>query len=502
MEPIGLKGISKVFLYLRKSRDEEDKGIDVLDNHKRTLLEICNRNGWKKPEIYQEIKSGSSLEYRDELKRMLSDIEKGLADVVLCMDVDRLSRGSGADWERIKSAFKDNAVFLMTPTALYDYSNIENEFMGDLLAVFARYEWNQIRKRYKRGKITNAEKGHYVNGTAPFGYDYNSTTKILEPNPEQAEVVRYIFDRALEGIAPQNIAIELNKKGLRSPRGTNFSQTFILRLLKNQVFTGRIVFGKSSGSGHINRQTAPLKFKPKSEWIVSDKSHEPLISDEDFGRLQEMIKERTKIPTKSRANTHPLSSLIKCGKCGRVHGLQFRANGSTLLKPCPGISPTGVKCKNGGIHSNILHEILDAQLQDHIEKLNQDKPVESGRFKNLQFDLKAKTQSIGELTDRLDRLNDIYIEGRLKKDKYEKQFDQLTVDIEDAKHEVERLTEALANYKGMNPEERIKKVIELRDVFNNPDVDNTDKNRLAKALIDKILYKRDGDEVEMEVVFL
>lgn len=261
-----------------------------------------------------------------------------------------------------------------------------------------------------------------------------------------------------------------------------------------------------SGSGHLNKTTAPLKYKPKSEWITSDEgAHPVLITTEEFALIDELINQRTLIPERARISVYPLSGLVRCKKCGRVHGFLTYQNtkipNKLMMKPCTGVSPLGVKCGNRGVIANVVNNALDTQLQEFIKTMMENKPIESGRYNNLQIDFKAKTKMVEDLENRLDRLNDLYIEGRLTKAKYELQFDKMTHDLDDAKTDVHALMKAIGNYKGVSPAERIKQAEETRILFNSPDIPNEIKNNKLRLLIDKIIFGRSGDDIEVEVVF-
>lgn len=85
-------------------------------------------------------------------------------------------------------------------------------------------------------------------GKPCYGYIYNPTTKHLELDPEKAPIVTLIKDMALDGKSPQNIAIELNKRGIKSSRGLDWSNTAIYRMLRNHTYGGVIIFGVGFGT--------------------------------------------------------------------------------------------------------------------------------------------------------------------------------------------------------------------------------------------------------------
>ena len=99
----------KVAIYIRKSREDKDEyKEDTLLRHERLLKEYCNKYDLRYSEktIYREIVSGDSINNRPEMQRLLKDVENGLYDGVVVVELQRLSRGNGIDQEIIKETFR------------------------------------------------------------------------------------------------------------------------------------------------------------------------------------------------------------------------------------------------------------------------------------------------------------------------------------------------------------------------------------------------------------
>ena len=121
-----------VAIYLRKSRDEENESRDVtLARHEKLLIEYCYRNNLNIKKIYKEVVSGESIAARLEMQRLLVDVSSGKYDGVVCIEIERLSRGNQVDQAEILEVFKKTGTKIFTLNKVYDFSTdneIDEEF--------------------------------------------------------------------------------------------------------------------------------------------------------------------------------------------------------------------------------------------------------------------------------------------------------------------------------------------------------------------------------------
>ena len=102
--------ILRVAIYLRKSRPDENNPHETLERHKEILLNYAKENNLAVIDIFEEVISGGMLYNRTEMLKLLDNIPKKLYDAVLCIDLDRLGRGSAADSEKIFDILKENNI--------------------------------------------------------------------------------------------------------------------------------------------------------------------------------------------------------------------------------------------------------------------------------------------------------------------------------------------------------------------------------------------------------
>lgn len=188
-------------MYLRKSqmdRDFEDVSVEeTLKRHERTLTEFCEKNKLNVAVVLKEVVSGESLSARPKAQELLELVNTGEYAGVICMDIDRLSRGNSVDSGIIQQTLQVNDCKIVTPQKTYDLNNEQDEQFADMKFMFSRFEHKTINKRLIQGRNDSAKEGKFLGSVAPYGYEIvklkGEKGNTLKIKPEEAEVVRLIF---------------------------------------------------------------------------------------------------------------------------------------------------------------------------------------------------------------------------------------------------------------------------------------------------------------------
>lgn len=318
-------------IYLRKSRaDIEAEALgagDTLKRHESTLTALALRQGLSVEQIYREVVSGDTISARPQMRRLLADVERRRWDGVLCMEVERLARGDTIDQGVVAQTFKYSGTVIITPQKLYDPSDAMDEEYFEFSLFMARREYNAIKRRLMAGRAASAREGNYLAPKPTYGYfrvraPGRGTRWRLVVNPGEAAVVRSIFDwyeRGVDGRAasPQAICERLNSMGLRTAEGRPFYPSGIRAILHNMTYTGALTWNKRvkrtamAGGARVTRRE--LNREP----VIAYGAHEPIISCEQFARVQRIFAERSASSARpDRAPRNPLRGLIVCGECG------------------------------------------------------------------------------------------------------------------------------------------------------------------------------------------
>ena len=224
----------------------------------------------------------------------------------------------------------------------------------------------------KFGKDITAQKGRVPN--IVFGYDKIPDERYtLKINEEEAKIVKEIFESYVyKGIGTTKISWDLNDRGIRTKKTkSKWVQTSIVRMLKNQIYTGRVTNKKSEVTDFI---TGTRKDLPEEEWIVVERPEMRIISDELFNRAQEILAQRSnefKLNNKREKTEYVFSTLIYCKHCGysfRRMKRKYTTDGKEYIRwVCSGRNSMGVNhCPNA---TTIDEEELLNNLKKDQERL-------------------------------------------------------------------------------------------------------------------------------------
>lgn len=143
-------------------------------------------------------------------------------------------------------------------------------------------------------------------------YDWNPESKTLTINEEEGKWVKYIYEQYLGGASIKGLMLDLNEKGVCGKRGNPIQRSTIRRILTTETYVGDLL---------LQRYFSPDIHKPKLnegevEQVLVTDAHEPLVSREDFAKVQERIQSRAKAADNFGYKKTFFAGLVKCGKCG------------------------------------------------------------------------------------------------------------------------------------------------------------------------------------------
>jgi len=326
-------------LYLRFSKDD-GKACDSssIETQQMMLERYCQENGYTVFDLYKD-DGYTGLNYdRPDFQRLLADIESGKVNLVITKDLSRLGRDYIQTGYYTEIYFAERDVRYIAVNDGVDTLKADNDiapFRNILNDMYSK----DISRKIKTAIRQRAMKGLYVNSQAPYGYAKHPDNKnLLIADPETADVVKLIFSLALEGNGSHTITKILTGRRILIPsaykaaQGVNtyvrynkrkspdydytWKYNTILKIMRDRVYTGDMVNGKKAVANYKTKKVVKM---PRESHIVVKDTHEPLVSREDFQRVQDLISARH-TPVK---HTHDniFRGLLFCSECG--HRLAF-----------------------------------------------------------------------------------------------------------------------------------------------------------------------------------
>lgn len=473
--------INKVAVYLRKSREEENETKEeTLARHEKMLNDYCKRNNLYITAIYKEVVSGENIANRPQMQKLLNDVNLGLYSGVVCVEIERLSRGNQIDQCEILEVFKKSNTKIYTLQKVYDLSKEEiDEEYFEFSLFMSRREYKIIRRRMERGRVQAMKEGYYTGSITPYGYNKVRDGKgfVLIQDEKEAEIVKLIFEKYAKGEGILTICRYLNDKGITTRKGGKWLSSTVRQILTNPTHIGKI--------NVINRGDA------------HDGKHDGIIDLETFSAVQAILDgHEPKVKGKQELK-NPFATILKCGICGRV------------MRRCPNGKNSYVYrcithgCKNRRI---VCHKIEDAVLNELKKELkdfnyllnNYEEEIKSKRqerddeLKRIKSELSKQQNAINVACEMLE--NGVYT-----KELFTSRVNIIENKINELKRQIDEL-----NALEIKDDERANKAVPilLKVIDKYDTLDAKEKNNLLKKIIKRIDYTRLEDDFALDIELL
>lgn len=405
-QKITITSSTRVAIYIRVSTLHQiDK--DSLPMQKQDLITYANLMlGTTDCVVFEDAGYSGKNTDRPRFQEMMSQVRQGLFSHVLVWKIDRISRNL-LDFATMYTELKDLGVIFVSKNEQFDTSTAMGEAMLKIILVFAELERNMTSERVTATMISRAANGQWNGGRIPFGYNYDPETKEFSLNESESELVKLIHNLYEDEKSLVHVSRYLNSKGYTTRAGGLWNPVS-LHLILHSVF--------NSGDYQYNRlkEGDRSKVKDKSEWILVENHHIPIIDKAQKTRILASLDDNSRL-AKDRSrygaskSSHLFAKLLHCGNCGRMMG-------SSLAPPkkdwryssyaCPTKRSSDIKCSNKHVSDPLLGEfvfnyilnILNAQ--NHSKKLRSPSDMQTMLLSGMTFKNIESIESDG--------LNDLY----------------------------------------------------------------------------------------------
>jgi len=265
---------------------------------------------------------------------MLKDCGRGKIDYIITKSISRFARNTADCLTMVRKLLElDIPVFFEKENI--NTASMESELMLSILSGMSESESVSISQNAKWSVQRRFKNGTFIIACPPYGYaNVNGEMVVV---PEQAVVVKRIFADTLAGKGTHIIARELNAEGLQMKQGKKWNPGTINAILKNEKYTGDVIFQKSYTDDNFNRHINCGEY----DQYFCENHHEPIISHEDYDKANELLKQRGKEKgngkdTSKYNNRYGFSGRIKCGECGGTfkRRMHYKPSGAYVAWCC------------------------------------------------------------------------------------------------------------------------------------------------------------------------
>ncbi len=442
----------RVGIYLRLSNEDRDKTnkeqpSESIKNQRNMLIDYINRH----PEFtlideYSDEDLSGAGTYRPEFERLIRDCENKKLDIVLCKSQSRFSRDMEIVEKYINNKFKEWNIRFIGLSDNADTLVLGNKKSRQINGLVNEWYLEDVSNNIRSAFNSKMKQGEFISPFASFGYeiDPNNNNKLLV-DPVASEIVKNIYNLYLTGLGFTGIAKYLNTKEIPCPslykyrkgiklnvisnrprEEIKWSVFSIKKILTNELYLGHLIQGKRTTVSYKNHK---IKNKDKSEWIRTLNTHEAIIDEETFNKVQAAMKERTK-PMKKTGTVHIFSGKVFCLEC--EHCMRKKNSSKHEYLVCSNNSSGYDDCDNkkGIRYDDLSNLVLDA-INKKIKMYYDEKELEKLFFKKINNKLNNKINNLEK--ELKDIQNKISKTNKYLKNIYEDKVDNI-ITIEQFKY--------------------------------------------------------------------
>lgn len=437
--PKATEGESRqVGIWIRVSTEDQARG-DSPEHHEARARQYAEIKDWNVAEVYHlEGVSGKDIINHPEAQRMLKDIKSGHITGLIFSKLARLARNTKQLLD-IAEVFEVHGADLVSLHENIDTSTPAGRLFYTMFAAMAQWEREEIADRVAASIPIRAKLGKSLGGPTPYGYMVQDGKLAI--NPDEAPIRKLMYELFAQHRRKKRVARLLNEMGYRTRRGTKFSDTSVLHMLRDPI---------SKGSRCVNQTTrinGKVVIKDESEWVWQE--IEPIVSEELWDTCNAILGE-------SRAKVKPAKSIAYL-----LAGYVFCQCGEKMYVPSKGVKYTCKKCRNK-IPVEDLDAIFYEQLKDFVfspEDIKTHLLQADETLADLERLIEANKSEQAKLNEQIEELFHLYHEKQLTSE----QFGEKNLPLA---HRREALKPELARLEGQADYLRVS-ILSSQQIFND-----------------------------------
>lgn len=450
--------IEEVAAYIRVSTQEQKLHGISLEAQEQKLREYAEKNNMKIVAWYKDegVSGRKLIRKRPELQRMIQDAEKKKFKRIIFIKLDRFFRSVAEYHECMKRLSTGNVIWTATEEK-YDLSTASGEAFVNMKLTMAQFEADQAGERIRMVNEYKVQTGQPLNGThsLPFCYtvehpEDGERHKYIGKRDE--EIMRDLINYVMTNHSVRSGLFYINKKYNRK-----FGYAMVIKALKNEMICGR--------------------YRGNPNYC------EPYITSEEYDKLQSIIRRNPR--TSTTEHTYAFTGLIKCPGCGRsLKGTIITSNKTLPSGKKYKYRYHGYRCSKHSLDNScpfstvVFENRMANEMLANLEKIVSDKQREVDEIQSA--DTRVGKYDLESLHQELERLNYSWKKGRIKTvEEYDRDYDELMAQIEEAQAEQESLHEE-PDY------EKIKEILsgDWKEIYNS--LDQEHKRAFWRSFVEEI----------------
>jgi site-specific DNA recombinase len=457
-----------VGIWIRVSTEDQAQG-DSPEHHEERARSYAKSKGWEVKEVYDLAgQTGKAVMQHPEAKRMMKDIERGHITGLVFSKLARLSRNR-RELEDFSDYFNKHNADLISLSEAIDTSTAGGRMFFHLLGVFAQWEREEITERVNASVLTRAKLGKSINGSAPYGYQWKDRKLVIKP--EEALVRKKAYELFLQHRRKGVVSTILNAAGYRTRNGSIWRDTSVLRILDESSAKGVYVFNTVRQTG--SWRTEP---KPESEWGKAE--CEPIVSEELWNEVNQIIEEQLKSWKRpGKTPVYLFSGLAHCS-CGARMYVRAGSPKYVCRKCCNKIPIVDLE-------NIVKHELKGFfgqrdRVAQHLQNADRNLAEKAAA-------LEIHRSEIQKVRDEMTRTHRLYLDGGITSQGFgefykpaEERLNQLRAELPKLEAEVD-----LLKVNKLSTDDVIHESATLHERW--PSMAPDDKRKVAEALIEKLV---------------
>ncbi len=438
---------TRVAAYCRVSTNSADQ-MNSYANQIKSYTQKINKNpDWELVDIFaDEGLSGTSMEKRDEMIRMLDMCKHGLIDLILCKSISRFGRNTKEVVDTVRDLKVNDIAVQFEKEGIYTL-NLGDEMLLSTFAAIAEEESVSISQNVRFTIKKKMQNGTYVNGCVPYGF--RLLDGVMTPYEDEAIIVRLLFKHYLEGYSTSALAKWLEDEGALTKNGnTKWNIRIVSRMLSNEKYVGDTLYQKK-----YKEVTVPFKQKinyGQEEQYYCKGTHQGIVDRDTYDKVQALLQKRKATfakRTHENYQLYPMSSKIRCAECGNV--FRRRVSNGCISWGCTTHIADRHRCDSHYYREERIHDSFigivnqlrfgSFDILDETEKLLQ-MAIVSKRRNNAEA--MQASQTVAELNAKLLMLEQLNAKGYLAAEVYKAQANDITSEINRVRGQRQELLES------------------------------------------------------------